>query len=196
MRRWSSPTGRRTVSSVSGRTKSRMRCGSTATASRSHCPTARSTCAADVSRRTAVSWRTTRTSRDAFRSTRDRSVWRSSAASSAGKGSPVSTGPAIGGIFWRGDDKELFFLSSPEQAVTAVDVKTSPAFEAGTPRLLFKPPNGTFAPRAAQQRRHPRWPALRGPRSAAAGADAREHGSTAMIREMRAFLHSSSSCRR
>jgi hypothetical protein len=67
-------------------------------------------------------------------------------AASTGKGSPVSTGPAIGGIFWRGDDKELFFLSAPEQAVTAVDVKTSPAFEAGTPRQLFKPPNGTFAP--------------------------------------------------
>jgi hypothetical protein len=40
----------------------------------------------------------------------------------------------------------MFFLSSPEQAVMAVDVAASPAFETGTPRLLFKPPNGTFAP--------------------------------------------------
>ena len=33
-----------------------------------------------------------------------------------------------------------------QQAVMAVDVASAPAFEPGTPRLLFKPPNGTFAP--------------------------------------------------
>ena len=62
------------------------------------------------------------------------------------KGWPVSAGPAIGGIFWREDRKELFFLSSPQQAVMAVDVATAPAFGTGTPRLLFKPPNGTLGP--------------------------------------------------
>jgi hypothetical protein len=58
----------------------------------------------------------------------------------------VSTGQAIGGIFWRQDAKEMFFLNSPEQAVMAVDVTTSPAFEAGTPRLLFKLPSPMLAP--------------------------------------------------
>jgi roadblock/LC7 domain-containing protein len=70
----------------------------------------------------------------------------SAATASAVKPSPVSTGQAIGGIFWRQDSQEMFFLNSPEQAVMAVDVATSPAFETGAPRRLFKPPNGTFAP--------------------------------------------------
>jgi Tol biopolymer transport system component len=45
---------------------------------------------------------------------------------------------------WRGDGKEFFFrglnLESNELDVMAVEVATSPAFKAGTPRLLFKLP--------------------------------------------------------
>jgi len=69
------------------------------------------------------------------------------AAASAGvKPSPVSTGQAIGGIVWRQDGKELFFLNSPQQAVMAVDITTSPELRAGTPRLLFEVPSPTLAP--------------------------------------------------
>ena len=68
------------------------------------------------------------------------------AASPIAKGSAVSTGQAIGGIFWRGDSKELFFLASPSQELMTVDVTTSPTFEAGTPRLLLKPPSPTLGP--------------------------------------------------
>ena len=44
---------------------------------------------------------------------RGRSAWRRARASPGVKPSPVSTGQAIGGIFWRQDGKELFFLNSP-----------------------------------------------------------------------------------
>ena len=40
----------------------------------------------------------------------------------------------------------MFFLNSPERAVMAVDTTTSPAFEAGTPRRLFKLPSPTLGP--------------------------------------------------
>ena len=40
----------------------------------------------------------------------------------------------------------MFFLNSPEQAVMSVDITTSPAFEAGTPRRLFKLPTPTLGP--------------------------------------------------
>jgi len=51
----------------------------------------------------------------------------------------VSTSGARGMIFWRGDGKEMYFLS-PDWEVMVVDVTTTPAFRAGTPRLLFKLP--------------------------------------------------------
>jgi Tol biopolymer transport system component len=70
----------------------------------------------------------------------------SSAASFAAKSSPVSAGQAIGGIFWRQDGMEMFFLNSPQQAVMAVDVATSPEFKSGTPRLLFPLPSPMLAP--------------------------------------------------
>src|SRR5207244_1311498 len=68
------------------------------------------------------------------------------ATSPAGKPTPVSTGQAIGGIFWRQDGKELFFLNSPMQAVMAVDITTSPELQAGTPRQLFPVPSPTLGP--------------------------------------------------
>jgi len=42
-----------------------------------------------------------------------------------------------GMIFWRQDGKELFFMSR-DWEVMAVDITTTPTFQAGTPRLLFK----------------------------------------------------------
>jgi Tol biopolymer transport system component len=38
---------------------------------------------------------------------------------------------------WRGDGKELFYIS-PDLNMMAVDVRLSPSFEFGTPRVLFK----------------------------------------------------------
>jgi Tol biopolymer transport system component len=51
----------------------------------------------------------------------------------------VSTAGALGMISWRQDGKELYYIT-PEWEVMAVDVTTGPAFQAGTPRLLFKLP--------------------------------------------------------
>ena len=38
---------------------------------------------------------------------------------------------------WRGDGHELFYIS-PDRKVMAVDIRTEPQFEAGTPRALFQ----------------------------------------------------------
>ena len=51
----------------------------------------------------------------------------------------VSHGGALGMISWRQDGKELYYLN-PDWEVMVVDVATTPTFEAGTPRLLFKLP--------------------------------------------------------
>ncbi len=51
----------------------------------------------------------------------------------------VSIAGARGMIFWRQDGKELFYLT-PAWEVMAVEVTTTPTFQAGTPRLLFKLP--------------------------------------------------------
>lgn len=40
-------------------------------------------------------------------------------------------------IVWREDGRELYFMNRGWEVV-AVDVTTSPAFTAGTPRVLFK----------------------------------------------------------
>ena len=51
----------------------------------------------------------------------------------------VSNDGGIGGIVWRKDGKELFFLSQPpEQTVMAVDLATTSALPASAPRQLFK----------------------------------------------------------
>ena len=40
-------------------------------------------------------------------------------------------------IFWRQDGKELIYMTL-DWEVMSVDVTTTPVFQAGTPRLLFK----------------------------------------------------------
>jgi Tol biopolymer transport system component len=57
----------------------------------------------------------------------------------AGPAVQVSKAGAIGMIFWRQDGKEMYFLNR-DWEVMAVDVTTTPTFQAGTPRLLFKLP--------------------------------------------------------
>jgi WD40 repeat protein len=69
-----------------------------------------------------------------------------SVSSSTVKSIPVSDGQAIGGIFFRQDGKEIYFLASPQQAVMAADVTMSPAIAVAKPRLLFRVPAGFPAP--------------------------------------------------
>ncbi len=57
-------------------------------------------------------------------------------------GEPVQVtkkGVASGMVSWRGDGKELYYMTR-DWEVMAVDVTTTPAFQAGTPKLLFKLP--------------------------------------------------------
>ena len=51
----------------------------------------------------------------------------------------VSHAGALGMISWRQDGKELYYLN-PDWEVMAVDVATTPTFQAGTPRVLFTLP--------------------------------------------------------
>lgn len=51
----------------------------------------------------------------------------------------VSPNGTAGMIAWRQDGKELYFMTRDFE-VMAVDITTTPAFQAGTPRLLFKLP--------------------------------------------------------
>jgi len=51
----------------------------------------------------------------------------------------VSSAGARGVIMWRQDGRELYYIT-PEWEGMAIDVATTPAFKAGTPRLLFKLP--------------------------------------------------------
>jgi hypothetical protein len=62
-------------------------------------------------------------------------------------GSQVSKDGAVGGIFWRRDGRELFFLSMPPgQTVMAADVSGDGPFQAGPPKPLFQLPNPVGAP--------------------------------------------------
>jgi Tol biopolymer transport system component len=57
--------------------------------------------------------------------------------------SQISTEGGFGGIVWRRDGKELFYLSfvpQKPQSLMAVDITTTPAFQAQTPRPLFELP--------------------------------------------------------
>ena len=66
---------------------------------------------------------------------------------SAGTRAQISTEGGIGGIVWRKDGKELFYLSQPpRQTVMAVDVTTSPSFATEAPRPLFEIPSPIGAP--------------------------------------------------
>ena len=59
----------------------------------------------------------------------------------------VSSDAGIGGIFWRRDGKELFYLSQPpDQAVMAVDVLSEAPLRVSPPRVVFKIPNPIIAP--------------------------------------------------
>jgi hypothetical protein len=59
----------------------------------------------------------------------------------------VSVDGGLGGIFWRRDGKELFYLSLPPgQAMMAVDVQSEAPLRFGAPRLIFKIPNPIGAP--------------------------------------------------
>jgi Tol biopolymer transport system component len=61
----------------------------------------------------------------------------------------VSNQGAQGMIFWREDGKELGYLAADGDVMT-VDVTTVPAFQTGTPKILFQPPNpGAGGPYAA-----------------------------------------------
>jgi Tol biopolymer transport system component len=63
------------------------------------------------------------------------------------EGAQVTSEGGIGGIFWRRDGKELFYLSQPPgQAMMAVEVAATAPFQVGTPKPLFKIPNPVGAP--------------------------------------------------
>jgi Tol biopolymer transport system component len=57
----------------------------------------------------------------------------------AGSAVQVSKDGAIGMITWRQDGKELYYMTR-DWEVMAVDVTTTPTFQAGTPRKLFQLP--------------------------------------------------------
>jgi mono/diheme cytochrome c family protein len=70
-----------------------------------------------------------------------------SAAAPAPPGSQVSDGPSVGGIFWRRDGKELFYLSvQGGQGVMAVDIVGTAPFQTSSPKMLFKLPTPVLAP--------------------------------------------------
>jgi Tol biopolymer transport system component len=54
-----------------------------------------------------------------------------------GKPVQISKNGAIGMIFWRKDGKELLYMNR-DWEVISVDVSTSPTFQAGPPKMLFK----------------------------------------------------------
>jgi eukaryotic-like serine/threonine-protein kinase len=55
----------------------------------------------------------------------------------AGPAVRVSKNGAIGMISWREDAKEMYFMTRDWEVMT-VDITTTPTFQAGTPKLLFK----------------------------------------------------------
>jgi hypothetical protein len=63
----------------------------------------------------------------------------------------VSIGPpGSGGPIWRADGKELLYLA--RRGIWSVEVTTTPAFRAGTPKLLFEAPQGAMAATPDAQR--------------------------------------------
>jgi Tol biopolymer transport system component/mono/diheme cytochrome c family protein len=59
----------------------------------------------------------------------------------------VSSDGGIGGIFWRRDGRELYYLSQPpEQTIMAVEVSSTSPLRFGAPRALFKVPSPVGAP--------------------------------------------------
>jgi Tol biopolymer transport system component len=66
----------------------------------------------------------------------------------SGKAVRVSKNGVLGMVHWRQDGKEMYFLNR-DWEVMAVDITTTPTFEAGAPRVLFKLP-GPLAGNPAQ----------------------------------------------
>jgi eukaryotic-like serine/threonine-protein kinase len=62
----------------------------------------------------------------------------------------ISKEGALGGNFWRGDGKELFYLTLPGFAVMALDINVdidgSQEFHPGIPKMLFRVPGGVSGP--------------------------------------------------
>jgi Tol biopolymer transport system component len=52
----------------------------------------------------------------------------------------------LGGIAWRDDGKELYFMAFPGIGEAAVDITTSPDVQAGTPRMIVRPQGGVSSP--------------------------------------------------
>lgn len=50
----------------------------------------------------------------------------------------VSSGGDVGGIFWRGDGKELFCFSQGPRAIVAVEILSRSPLRVGAPRELFQ----------------------------------------------------------
>ena len=72
---------------------------------------------------------------------------RAGAAGAPSASAKVSAEGGIGGIVWRKDGKELFYLSQPpRQTIMAVELTTAPAFEARAPQRLFEIPGPIGAP--------------------------------------------------
>jgi mono/diheme cytochrome c family protein len=68
-------------------------------------------------------------------------------ADGASSASQVSAAGGIGGIVWRKDGGEMFFLSlPPRQALMAVEADTAQGFRTGPPRRLFELPVPAGAP--------------------------------------------------
>jgi hypothetical protein len=68
-------------------------------------------------------------------------------ASSASERLQISSSGGIGGIFWRRDGRELYYLSQPpEQTIMAVEISSTSPLRFGAPRALFKVPSPVGAP--------------------------------------------------
>ena len=69
---------------------------------------------------------------------------KSDVSSGGAKPVQISTGGAVGMISWRQDGMEMYY-ATPDWEVMAVEVSTTPTFQAGTPKLLFRLPGPWFA---------------------------------------------------
>ena len=58
----------------------------------------------------------------------------------------VSSDGGVGGIVWRRDGKELFYLSQGPQAIMAVEILGQSPLRLGAPRVLFKIPSPILGP--------------------------------------------------
>ena len=73
-----------------------------------------------------------------------RSLDASSATGTSQQPWQISKSGGLSTISWRQDGKELFYLA-PDRGVMAVDVTTTPSFQAGIPRRLFQSPDTILA---------------------------------------------------